>query len=497
MKGLRNSRYFLPILMISSQLLLTAFVAYWLMGQYREEKALLHSELKKEYFQVQDQLVDSMLMEHLVMPSLDDSMKIIVHSQELMGEGIWLEGDTTVVKMRQAEGDLAGEIQLEHFHLDAALDHDSGLRSIDLTSVISEEERMVRSVKLFINKNPGTFRSDTGTNFFTMQLDSGSLILNMELALEKNKWPFSLDWPSEDLSKAEFTEKRGILVLGGIHSQAPPLLAEHFRAYLIQGIFPQILFALVLLLLSASAFVFTYRSLLRQQTLNKLRDDFIGNISHELKTPVSTVKIALEALQTYDMRKDPKVAGEYLAMAGKELLRLENLVGKVLDHQMLDKPSLHLEKESCDLGELTRSVLLTLDVLIRERGAQVNIKEEDGPCSVLADRIYVESMILNLVDNSLKYTGDKPLISILINCTPSHIRLSVTDNGPGIPEEYKNQIFEKFFRIPDGNRHNVKGHGLGLNFASQVMAQHGGSISFSNLAEGGCRFSLEFPREKL
>jgi len=318
----------------------------------------------------------------------------------------------------------------------------------------------------------------------------------MELALHKNDWPFSLSWPAGDLRKAEFSEERGILLFGDLQGQAPPLQVEHFRAYLIQGIFPQILFALVLLLLSASAFVFTYRSLLRQQALNKLRDDFIGNISHELKTPVSTVKIALEALQTYDMQKDPKVAGEYLEMADKELKRLENLVGKVLDHQMLDKPSLVLEKEPCDLGEITRSVAHTLEILIRERGAQLTIEEEEGPCTVPADRVYVEGMIMNLLDNSLKYTGDHPEISVHIVCEAKCIKLSVTDNGPGIPEEYRNQIFEKFFRLPDGNRHNVKGYGLGLNFASQVMTQLGGSISFSNLPEGGCRFTLEFPREK-
>jgi len=482
--------------MISSQLLLTAFVAYWLLGQYREEKNLLHGQLKKEYFQVQDQLVDSMLMEHLVMPSLDDSVKIIVHSQELMAEGIWMEHDTARLRMKGPVRELPEEIKIESFHVDASLPHDSGLRSIDLTSIISEEERMVRSVRLFINKNPGTFQSDTGMHFLAMQLDSCALLMEMELAFEKNNWPFSLAWPSQDELKTEFTENRGIIVFGGLHGQAPPLQVGHFKAYLIQGIFPQILFALVLLLLSASAFVFTYRSLLRQQALNRLRDDFISNISHELKTPVSTVKIALEALQTFDMKKDPKVAGEYLGMADKELKRLETLVGKVLDHQMLDKPSLLLKQEPCDLGELTRSVLHTLEIAIREKGAQLSLEVQDGPCQVLADRVYVEGMIMNLLDNSLKYTGDTPEIAVLVTCEAKFIKLSVSDKGPGIPEEYKDQIFEKFFRIPDGDRHNTKGYGLGLNFASQVMALHGGSISFNNLPEGGCRFTLQFPRSQ-
>jgi signal transduction histidine kinase len=114
----------------------------------------------------------------------------------------------------------------------------------------------------------------------------------------------------------------------------------------------------------------------------------------------------------------------------------------------------------------------------------------------MADRVYVEGVIINLIDNSLKYAGEHPEISLHIACHPTGITISVADNGPGIPGEYKDQIFEKFFRIPAGNTHNVKGYGLGLNFASQVMAQHGGSIAFENLPEKGCRFTLNFPSQK-
>ena len=487
--------------MISSQLLLTAFVLYWLMGQYREERSLLEEQLRTEYVQVQEELVDSMLMQHLVMPVLDDSVKIIVQGQQLSGEGIWMHNDSSVVRMRHRVGDLpeeliAEEIKISAFHRDTSLFPDSAARKIDFTSIITEEETMVRSVKLFINNNPATFQSDTGMKIFAaMYFDSCSLARNMENVLEERGWTFSLDWPANDPDNNELKDKRVIRITGGPYDRRAPMQVGNYQAYLFRGILPQILFALVLLLLSASALLFSYRSMNRQLALNRLRDDFIANISHELKTPVSTVKIALEALKTFDMQKDPKVAGEYLDMAGKELKRLEGLVAKVLDHQLLDNTSLQLDLESCDLCELTRKVVHALEIPIRERGAKISI-EEEGSCSAMADRVYVEGMIMNLIDNSLKYSGEHPQITIRIASTSTSIELSVSDQGPGIPEEFKDQIFEKFFRIPQGDTHNVKGYGLGLNFAAQVMAQHGGRISHKNLPEGGCRFTLLFPRSQ-
>ena len=479
--------------MISSQLLLTAFVVYWLIGQYQEERVELHGQLKQEYFSVHDQLVDSMLLKRLVLPSLDDSVMVNIDVREIPGPEEVHDSASTVVMMKQYFAELPEDFELSAVHVDRLAHLDTGTRSLDITSVITDEERMVRSVKLFIDKNPMTFHSDNGLHVFAMNLDSSSLVLKMEQAFEARDWTFALEWPGEDLSKTELAKIHGILLSGGPNRHLPALQVQHYGAYLIRSILPQMLFGLILLLLSGSALWFAYRSLQRQLALNRLRDDFIGNISHELKTPVSTVKIALEALRTYDLKKDPKVSGEYLDMAASELDRLERLVGKVLHHEMLDNPKLILEKEECSLGDLARRVVRNLDLPIRHAGARVTVVEEGGTCNLKVDRIYVEGMILNLIDNSLKYSGEKPEIEVKIECNPSGTILTVRDKGPGIPEEYKNQVFQKFFRIPAGDTHNVKGYGLGLNFAAQVMAQHGGSISFKNLSEGGCRFTLQFP----
>jgi signal transduction histidine kinase len=259
---------------------------------------------------------------------------------------------------------------------------------------------------------------------------------------------------------------------------------------------PQFLFALILLGISASALLIAYRSLKKQLALNRMRDDFISNISHELQTPVSTVKIALEAISTYDLKKDPKVTGEYLEMASREVDRLGGLVGKVLNHALLEDQSDWLQKEACDLYEMVQKIIKTMEIAIREKGAEISLSPVAGPFMVLADPVYMEGVIINLIDNSLKYAGTNPEIEIILASGSSGVTLSVRDNGPGIPREFKDRVFEKFFRITTGNRHDVKGYGLGLNFASQVMEHHHGSISQHNLPGGGCEFILQFSAEE-
>jgi signal transduction histidine kinase len=497
LQGMRltGTRYrLMAALMISSQLLLSGFVAYWLVGQYREEKMLLYGQLKEAYSQVHDQLLDSLLMKHLVIPSLDDSVMVRIHVDESMDAPVWFEPDSMAEKFPPPQKGQVNKITIDALSLDGSLPSDTGVQSFDVTSVISDEERMVRSVKLFINKNQEVFHGDTGVFFFASKLDSASLLLSTEKTFEEMNWAFGLDWPGEDLSQEEKAKMHEIILTGYPNSNLPALQVKNTGAYLIRATLPQILFGLILLVLSASALLFAYRSLQKQIALNRLRNDFIGNISHELKTPVSTVKVALEALKTHPHSGDPEKTKEYLEMASSELGRLELLVGKVLHHEMMNHPSLVLEMQDCDLADLARKGARSLEIPIRETGARITVTEEGGPCKVQADRVYLEGVIINLIDNSLKYAGEKPEISLHVACTPAAATLSVSDNGPGIPDAYKDQVFEKFFRIPSGNTHNVKGYGLGLNFAAQVMDQHGGSISFSNLPGGGCRFTLQFPR---
>jgi signal transduction histidine kinase len=489
----KQNRYrWMTILMISSQLLLTGFVLYWLRGQYREEKLKLNDRLNHEYQLVQDQLLDSMLLKTLIIPSLDDSMIISLNLETFPGpESSGDTGVNTVMKNR---------VITRRVDDDSVTIGDSGLMfnnstvwNPHLSNPAGTEERMVRGIKIFIDQNNALFSGDTGIHVLALMNDSAAIMEQMGIVLDENACKFRLDWAGAGQSLKADGRSPGILVTGGGDAHLPVIRAEQVRGTLVLSILPQILFGLTLLLLSFSALMVARTSLKKQIALHRLRDDFIGNIGHELKTPVSTVKIALEALRKYDLNRDPGKTDEYLDMAASELERLEKLVGKVLHHEMLRNPSLVLQKEPCELGAMVKKVLRTMDLTIRDAGATVEISGNEDGCVVDVDPVYMEGVIMNLIDNSLKYGGERPEIEIRISCDSSGASLSVKDNGDGIPEEYRDQVFEKFFRVPAGDKHNVKGYGLGLNFASLVMARHGGSISLSDHSGGGALFTLHFP----
>jgi signal transduction histidine kinase len=475
-----KSKYaWMLVLMISSQLLLTAFVTYWLISQYKQERKLLNDQLSHELLSAYDQQVDSLLMKHLIAPTLRDSVTLRVNLSGIQSVERGSDSVHTSVIIKHLEHDTLPPPEIFAFRMNDSL----GL----------EEERMVRSVKLFINETDESFRNDARAHAFSMKIDSSALLQTLDQIFMDRDWDFTTHWFEESTLENLEAPGRGLVLMAGSHMELPALHVKHIGPYLLGLMLPQFLFALILLSLSGAALIIAFRSLKKQLVLNELRNDFIANISHELKTPVSTVKVALEALQKFDLKKDPKASGDYLKMASRETERLEGLVGKVLLHQVLEDSQSLLQQVSCDLNQLIDEALKAMEIPIREQEATIKVTKAADPCLVTGDPVYLEGLIINLIDNSLKYAGPRVEIQINLECTPDGKYLKVADNGPGIPETYKHQIFEKFFRIPAGNQHNVKGYGLGLNFAAQVMTQVGGSISFRNLPEGGCVFVLDFP----
>lgn len=266
----------------------------------------------------------------------------------------------------------------------------------------------------------------------------------------------------------------------------------HYQKIILGRILPQTLFALVLLLSTAAAFYFTHKSLKKQEALNSLRNDFISNISHELKTPVSTVSVALEALRNFDSKPDPAKSREYLDIAFNEMKRLDKLISQVLNTSILEGHGEYLYPEETDLVSLTREVMDSMQARFAQKGAQSEFLTDQEPIYLKLDRLHIHGVLINLFDNSLKYCQEDPVISIGIRSDESSVILTIGDNGPGIPKEYISRVFDKFFRVPKGDIHNIKGYGLGLSFAELVMKHHSGSISVRNKEEGGCEFILTF-----
>lgn len=267
-----------------------------------------------------------------------------------------------------------------------------------------------------------------------------------------------------------------------------------YRGFVLRKTLPYALFSLLLFGVTAAAFAAIWRSLRRQQRLTKLKNDFIANITHELKTPITTVGVALEALSDFEARHDPVRTREYLDISKLELERLSLLVDKVLRLSMFEQQEPRLRFERLDLGEVTAQVIGALKLQAERAHASIHFTRPAEAFVISGDRLHLASVVFNLLDNALKYTRDRPEIRVVLDKTDDRIRLTVQDNGPGIAREYQSKIFEKFFRVPlAADTHDVKGHGLGLSYAAEVARLHGGSIRVESIENEGSRFILEFP----
>jgi len=263
--------------------------------------------------------------------------------------------------------------------------------------------------------------------------------------------------------------------------------------YLLKQITPQLLFSFFLIAVTIISFLSLYRNLVAQQKLAGIKNEFISNITHELKTPIATVSVAIEALKNFNALDDPSKTREYLDISQNELQRLSLLVDKVLKLSMFEKKEIELKIEPVNLKSLVDEVVSSMRLQFEKYKAQVVVNTE-GETTIQGDKLHLISIIFNLLDNALKYSSGSPSIQVAIQEEPEHVQLSVTDNGIGIPPQYKEKIFEKFFRVPSGDKHNAKGYGLGLSYVLHVVNKHHGEITVESQPGIGSRFAIKFPK---
>lgn len=298
--------------------------------------------------------------------------------------------------------------------------------------------------------------------------------------------------------RLDSTAKQGETVLnqftvGFAHPVTYRLKAGNSTGYLLLRILQPILFSVLLMGITVLSFVLLYRSLLRQRRLAELKNEFISNITHELKTPIATVGVAIEALKNFNAIQDPERTREYLDISAQELQRLGLLVDKVLKLSMFEKKELELHPEPLNLQELVNEVAASLRLQLEKRHAKVEVTAS-GDTRLTADRLHLLSVIFNLLDNALKYSAATPLIEVHVAGGDEQVTLRVSDNGIGIAPEYQHKVFDKFFRVPHGDTHNAKGYGLGLSYVAQVVEKHRGTIRVDSGPGAGTVFTIILPK---
>lgn len=318
------------------------------------------------------------------------------------------------------------------------------------------------------------------------------------LAQEDIKVPFTIHVIPTDTTIRAFGPFPGkpednIVTIGFTKPVSYQVVFKDNTWYLLKRIVQPILVSLLLLGITILSFFVLYKNQRQQQKLAQLKNDFINNITHELKTPISTVSIAIEALRNFDVLEDVRTAKEYLNISANEMQRLSLLVDKVLKLSMFEASGISLNKEPFDLIELVKSVMSSMKLQFDNQHAVITLQSPGNSFIIIADKLHITSMLYNLLDNALKYSIQDPVIHIRIIDHKECVELQVTDNGIGIAKEYERKIFEKFFRVPNGNHHDVKGYGLGLSYVSYIVQRHSGHIEVKSERGKGSTFSIKLP----
>jgi two-component system, OmpR family, phosphate regulon sensor histidine kinase PhoR len=285
------------------------------------------------------------------------------------------------------------------------------------------------------------------------------------------------------------------VTIGFAHPVTYQLKLGNTFPYLLKQITQPILFSILLLGITVLSFVLLYKNLLRQKKLAALKNEFISNITHELKTPIATVGVAIEALKNFNAMDDPKRTREYLDISQNELQRLSLLVDKVLKLSMFEKKELDLKFENVNLAQIVDEVVGSLRLQLEKNKASLAVTQE-GDLHLQGDHLHLLSVVFNLVDNAIKYSKEAPAIGVDIKEQENNIVLTIADNGIGIEPGYRQKVFEKFFRVPHGDTHNAKGYGLGLSYVAEVVEKHKGTIVLESQPGAGTTFIITLPKQQ-
>lgn len=240
-------------------------------------------------------------------------------------------------------------------------------------------------------------------------------------------------------------------------------------------------------------FYYTITTIIRQKKISDIKNDFINNMTHELRTPISTIALACEALNDPDVAKTQRMTENYTRMISEENKRLSQLVENVLQSALLDKSEFQLHFGKVDMHAVIHKVLKSMRIHIDKRKVRLDLKLQAERFELEGDMVHLTNVIFNLLDNAIKYSPESPQIVVETRNLGARLHVSVSDNGLGISREQQKRIFEKLYRVPTGNLHNVKGFGLGLSYVKTVVEKHNGIVQLESEPEIGSTFTVVLP----
>ena len=257
-----------------------------------------------------------------------------------------------------------------------------------------------------------------------------------------------------------------------------------------------ILGAILFTIIITTAFFITVRTLLKQKKLSEIKSDFINNMTHEFKTPLATISLAVDALKNEKVAGNREKSDYFTGIIKEENKRMNKQVETILQAALLDKNEVQLNMKRLLAHDIIVNVLNNINLQVEEKGGKIDVELEAENDLILADEVHFTNVINNLLDNAVKYSKDNLHIKLSTKNAGNHLKIKIEDNGIGMNKETLHRIFEKFYRAHTGNVHNVKGFGLGLSYVKTMIDAHHGTIKAESVLGKGSSFTISLPLPK-
>lgn len=265
------------------------------------------------------------------------------------------------------------------------------------------------------------------------------------------------------------------------------------RSYLFFQMWKMIVISLLLIMVISFSFIYTVLTIFKQKKLSEMKSDFINNMTHEFKTPISTIALACEILGDKEVDKSEQINDNYVKVITEENKRLSSMAEKILQTAVIDKGQLKLHKELVNLHQVIDEVISTIQIHLDVKNGKIISEFNAKNYYIKTDKTHITNLFYNLIDNAIKYTPVKPLIVVKTQSNQKGIIITISDNGIGISKANQKKIFDKLYRVSTGNIHNVKGFGLGLHYVKTVVDKHEGSIVVESELKKGTKIKIFLP----
>ena len=248
-----------------------------------------------------------------------------------------------------------------------------------------------------------------------------------------------------------------------------------------------------LTLIVVFCFGYVVSSLFKQKKLSEMKNDFINNMTHEFKTPVSTISLVCEALQEKAVSEDREKVSRLVKIVSDENRRLAEQVEKVLQTAIIERNDYALKFSDIHINELLKECTDKISVQVQRKGGHIEFIPDPKETVVRADRMHLMNVVINLLDNANKYSPEAPKITLSVCSTEKMLMIETKDEGMGMDKDLQRKVFDKFYRVPTGNRHDIKGFGLGLSYVKRIAELHGGSVHVKSELGKGSVFEVRIP----